>query len=178
MTEDLKLQLFELKQKFLREIPHPKLILKEIKILKRINPEIDFSELRYDQVEMNATEKSGTLESFLENQVQKELQDKQSISQALDTETLFQSLFTLFQHQVVFLKKLQSYLPVIAEGVDKEVKMSSPFNAYHLLKRIHELNLKENEIKDYLCRVIKAQEKPLDIIAINCLRANKILSHV
>lgn len=178
MTEELKLQLFEQKQKFLREIPHPKLILKEMKILKRIKPELDLIELTFDQVEMNTEQKSVSLVSFLDSHIQNELFAKQKISQSLDILPLFQALHTLFKHQVLLLKKLQSYLPVIAKDADKEVKMSAPFDTYNMLKRIHELNLKENEIKDYLCNIINVQEKPLDVIVINCLRANKILSHV
>ncbi|NOQ72040.1 MAG: hypothetical protein GQ574_08570 [Crocinitomix sp.] len=178
MTEELKLQLFEQKQKFLREIPHPKLILKEMRILQRINPELDLTALTFEKIKMNADEKSTPLESFLESHILNELLAKQKISQALDVSPLFEALHNLFKQQVLLLKKLQSYLPTIAEGIDKDVKMSVPFDTYNMLKRIRELNLKEKEIKDYLCNVIKAQEKPFRILVENCLRANKILSHV
>ncbi|MFT5824183.1 MAG: hypothetical protein ACI8ZM_005449 [Crocinitomix sp.] len=178
MTEELKLQLFEQKQKFLRETPHPKLILKEMKVLNRINSELDLTALIFEKIEMNAVEKSIALESFLESHIQNELFAKQKISQALEVSSLFEALHGLFKHQTLLLKKLQSYLPTIDEGVDKEVKMSASFDTYKMLKRIHELNLKEKEIKDYLCDEIKAQEKPFNILVENCLRANKILSHV
>jgi hypothetical protein len=178
VSEDLKLQLFEQKQKFLREIPHPKLILKEMKVLKRINPELDITPLTYGRIEMLTEQRDASLKSFLDRHINDTLQIKHSISLAQSAEVLFEILQGLFISHVRLLKKLQSYLCKFQDGIDEDIKMSVPMDSYAVLKRITELNLKENEIKDYLCKEIKAQEKPLDTIAINCLRANKILSHV
>ncbi len=178
MTEELKLQLFEQKQKFLREIPHPKLILKEMRVLKRINNELDLTALTFDQIELITEQNENSLESFLDHHIQDTLRIKQNVSQAQSVDLLFETLHVLFISHVVMLKKLQSYMTCFEEGIDQDIKMSVPIDTYTVLKRIHELNLKENEIKDYLCNEIKAQEKPLDAIVINCLRANKILSYV
>ncbi len=177
MTEELRLQLFEQKQKFLREIPHPKLILKEIKKLEHTLNLQEKSQLNYSVVVITEEVLKQELEAFLEGYISDQLQLKHKVSIAQSASELHAVLISLYQFQVMLLKKLQSYVSKTLIIEDKEIKMSTSIDAYNILKRIRELNLKEKEIKDYLCDVIKAQKKPFDTLVENCLRANKIISH-
>lgn len=177
VTEELKLQLFEQKQKFLREIPHPKLILKEIKKLEQLLSLQEKNQLNYSVVVLTEEVLMQELVVFLEGYISDQLQLKHKVSIAQSASELYAVLTSLYQFQVALLKKLQCYVPQKVMIDDKEIKMSNSIDAYNILKRIRELNLKEKEIKDYLCDVIKAQKKPFDTLVENCLRANKIISH-
>lgn len=177
MEEALKYEIFEIKQKFLREIPHPKLILKQIRLLE------NKAQLRQpftiDDVQLTNTPNQQELTFFLENHITETLQLKKSIANASDPNQLKAELLGLYQSQIQFLQKLASYLPEKPAYPNEEIKMSDPIDAYQVLKRIQLLNLQENGINTYLCKEIETENRTtFDIITISCLRAQKILSHV
>lgn len=177
VEEALKYEIFEIKQKFLREIPHPKLILKQIRLLEtkaRLNQPLTVEDLHLANIP-NQQE----LTVFLENYITETLRLKKDIANASDPNQLKTELVGLYQSQIQFLQKVASYLPQKPIYPDEEIKMSDPIDAYQFLKRIQLLNLQENGINTYLCKEIEnANKTTFDIITISCLRAQKILRHV
>lgn len=171
---DLREILFEIKQKFLREIPHPKLILKQIRILERkgeISPAFD------ENNQLDAVNREFELVAFLEKHIQKELQLKYEVSRSETYLQLRNTLVELYQNQYQLFKKLQSYLPQKETYLDEDVKMSDPFDVYEILKSIKRLDLKESEIKAYICVELDTETKNFTTVITTILRANKIIAH-
>lgn len=177
MTEDLRYELFDIKQKFLREIPHPKLIRKQIWQIRVKGKLGEKEELPYSEIILNKEEKSRGLEEFLDGYIKAVLMLKHQVSQATDYSSLETVLISLFSGEIKMLKKLQTYLEVSNEYPDGDIKMSAPMDQYQILKRIRELKLNENEIKPYLCKQIEADSNEFDVLTRSCLQANKILMH-
>ena len=117
------------------------------------------------------------LEKFLEEYIEVNLAMKYKISTAPNYSELHVVLVELYAHQIKLLKKLKSYLPQITGYSDAHLKQSSPFDTYLILKSIHSKNLKENEIKNYLCTLLNASEDSSETLLEACLRANKIISN-
>ena len=66
---------------------------------------------------------------------------------------------------------------ILPTDFNKEVKISTPFDAYEILKFLGSEKLEENQIKPYLYTQITsgpAQENPL---LLACVRAEKIENH-
>ncbi len=177
IEKNVKLELFAIKQKFLRVTPHPKLILKEIKHLTRkgnlavLDSEDFLSSALQQQVS------KVPLTDFLNDAITNGLRLKHQISQCDTYDHLRTVLIELLKRQWELLLKLKSYVTEIPLGADKEIKMSDPIDSYELLKGIQKLNLDENEINHYLCRNINAFEGPTDSVTQIFLRANKIVNH-
>jgi hypothetical protein len=143
-------QLFEIKQKFLQQIPHPKLIRKQIMVLER------------DAVnEINAVlplNSKNDLLVFFEGYMASLLSLKLSISNSKTADILRKDLIELLALQNSLIEKLASYYPT--KGVDMafKVKQSDPFDVYAFKKELEANELTENEIKNYLCQQVKNKE--------------------
>ena len=176
-SQDLRFELFDYKQKFLREIPHPRLLAQQAYQL-RIKGKLDHTDKKtYATVALTPEDQAEDLMRFLENLIQEELRLKHQIAQAAGYEELVDTIERLFDLRVRFLLKLQSYLTPQASFPDEAIKMSTSMDVYAILKWIQTLNLKENEIKNYLCREIEKGAQEADILVNSCLQANKILQY-
>jgi hypothetical protein len=176
--EELKFELFEVKKIYLREIPHPKLIIKSI---QQLTKKYSLSAISLDSFQQNAlgiNEKNEALLPFLERYLQKNLQIKHAISLAATPLSLRHFLWILLYQQWIFFQKLQQYLPENTNLPDQDVKMSSPTDAYEVIKWIQARNLEESQIKDYLYTNILEKNTEFDSLTIACLRANKIILYV
>lgn len=176
--EELKFELFEVKKIYLREIPHPKLIIKSI---QQLTKKYSLSAISLDSFQQNAlgiNEKNEALLPFLERYLQKNLQTKHSISTAENPVKLTHCLNILLYEQWMFFLKLQSYLPENGNFPDQDLKISSPIDAYDVIKWIQQRNLDESQIKDYLYTNILENSTEFDSLTIACLRANKIILYV
>ena len=159
-----KEQEFEIKQKFLRTIPHPKLILKQILRLNK-----DFvADKKSDQ---NFQDLSVYLEGY-ENYL---LKLKLEISNAPDQKVLSTSLEKLYELQQRLISKLSTYFPDTLEQKLDAVKMSEPFDTYEIVKLLKAESMNESEIKNYLCKELENTESDnLSVLTKSVLRAKKI----
>lgn len=177
MNSTERTAIFEIKQKFMREIPHPKLIQKQIKRAETLGNLSAQQDLNYQQFSLNAAENEADLHTFLSQHIIETSQRKHKVTQAQTFDDLRNALIALYAHQLSLLLKLQNYVDSSWQIEDDKIKMSAPIDAYEILKRIRELNLDENEIKDYLCKEIMVEKRAIDVIVVTCLRAHKILRH-
>ena len=164
MTEE---QLFEIKQKFLQVIPHPKLIQKQIERLKKF-------ELDGIPIKEIALQRKGTLQNFLSDHISESLNMKLKIANAKNGGDLYQYLCVLKKQQNLLIQKLISYFPQNVEVNDSSIKQSDPFDTYVYLKELKDQNVKENEIKDYLCTQFRKEPSMQSELAKGVLRARKI----
>lgn len=165
MTEEA---LFELKQKFLRDIPHPKLILKQIERLKVHDPE------QFESVDF---EPNQPLREFLKEYIDAILDLKLKVSRAQEANVLSKQLIVLRCWQLELINKLSHYCPE-REGVpDDEIKQSDPFDAYAYLKELNVSEIQENEIKNYLCARIDQDPDAYSELLNGVLRARKIVEY-
>lgn len=162
-------QLFEIKQKFLREIPHPKLIVKQLKFLNVETP--DLSEGSYAEPEQLAE----NLNTYISNLMQLKL----SISNAASGLDLGSNLVQLHALQSQLIAKLSSYCPESYELFEEDgIKQSDPFDVYSYIKELGTQGLQENEIKDYLCKQFElADPAQFTELAKGVVRARKIIAH-
>lgn len=172
MTEEEKLDFFELKQKVLGEIPHPKLI---VKYANQAGNKVGIPPflIRKEIFEIQSI----ALVDFLENQLNKTLILKQKIANSVHFNQLNELLIELYKLQMLFFQQLKSYLPTDVKFEDETIKMSLPIDPYQLLKRIRERNLNENEIKPYLYTQTVTKVATTDELTAAFLRANKIIEH-
>ena len=175
-TSDSKTELFDLKQKFLRQIPHPKLIRSAIqKAMRKSEIELEVPDLK--AIHLTIDQKAAELIPFLEKAITRELAFKQQVAHARSFEDLSQSLLWLFKHQVKLCLKLQHFLPANhAELKDTDIKMSDPFDLYAILKSI-DTNQKDSEIQQQLLTELNQGTFEWSQLATACLRANKIIKH-
>lgn len=160
-TEDL----FEIKQKFLRTIPHPKLILKQILRLKS----------EFEVEELTLTDSS--LVEVLTDYIDQEMRLKLGIANAQDAESLSSLLISLMNLHNSLIAKLASY-STSDLIIPSTIKMSDPFDAYALLKSLKALDLNETEIKQYLCTAQDASTDKMNTeLYIAVVRAKKIEDH-
>lgn len=175
MANNLLFELFEIKQKFLREIPHPKLIAKQIKLIDK--QLVDQPEGQYDikAFRLGTEAQNQSLIAFLEDHIQQILGLKHRISSANDYKQLKIRLVDLWIEQSKLIHKLNHYIPDEHGYEDNHIKQSKPFDAYGILKIIQGENLKENEIKPYLCTLIGKETGASNLFLDACLQANKII---
>ncbi|MEO9531466.1 MAG: hypothetical protein ABJG68_14275 [Crocinitomicaceae bacterium] len=160
-------QLFDIKQKFLRTIPHPKLILKQI---LRIDKSFEFKHGDYSH--------SKTLSDELNEYESDLLRLKLDISNAKEASALSNSLKNLLQLQYQLIYKLSSYAPISELDQETDIKMSDPFETYELFKFLKANDITESEIKNYLCKELKSEiEGPFSILVTSVLRAKKITAN-
>lgn len=160
-------QLFEIKQKFLQIIPHPKLIQKQIDRLKEFEQKED--EQGFIEIDLNAS-----LASIFEQYISELLKLKLKIANSTGGTELYINLCNLKKAQNNLIKSLISYYPENCVVDDSSVKQSDPFDVYALLKELQEEKINENEIKDYLCKQFEADTVMLSELAKAVLRARKI----
>ena len=159
--------IFEIKQKFLREIPHPKLIQKQINRLKEFELE-GMMRINYE------LDQHSDLIDFFKQYIAALMTLKLNISNANDGVVLFRHLCNLKNLQETFIKNLTLYHPENCSGDDSEIKQSDPFDAYTYLKELQVQNVQENEIKHYLCTQFEQAPESYSELAKAVLRAKKI----
>jgi hypothetical protein len=164
LSED---QLFEIKQKFLRTIPHPKLILKQILRLDK-----GFSFKAGPKVS------ASNLIDYIEGYEIELLAIKLKISNAKDDTALLTVLVDLLSSQYSLIQKLASYCPKLENELEYKIKMSDPFETYAIFKFLKEEELKESEIKNYLYKELENDRaKEPSVLAVSVLRAKKITAN-
>ena len=173
MNEEEKYVLFELKNKFLGPVPHPKLIVKAIKQAYVKSGMIADKELVYHT--HNRHFDTLHLDLFLQEIVTDLLQIKHAISTADSYHRLGEGLERLLVNHLNLIHKLNSYVAKSITNVGESIKVSGSIDAYHVLKMIQQRNLKDHEIKNYLCNQID-QDNSDELLEI-FLRANKIAQH-
>ncbi|MEZ4923376.1 MAG: hypothetical protein R2780_09420 [Crocinitomicaceae bacterium] len=157
--------LFEIKQKFLREIPHPKLIQKQIDRLKAFHCSEYVEHLEYEM----------ELMPFMESYLGALMPLKLRISNAQSGDELLTALAQLQSFQLLLIKKLSAYYIYDVKVDDGSVKQSDPFDVYLYMKELQLANVKENEIKDYLWQQFAKNDPNLfSDFAKGVLRARKI----
>lgn len=173
MNDKEKYLLFELKNKFLGPVPHPKLILKAIKQAYVKSGMIADKELvsyahnrQFDPLH---------LDLFLQETVIDLLQIKHAISTAFSYHSLGVGLERLLVNHLNLIHKLDSYVSKSITNEGESIKVSGSIDAYHILKMIQQRNLKDHEIKNYLCKQVD-QDDSDELLEI-FLRANKIAQH-
>ena len=165
-------ELFEIKQKFLRVTPHPKLIKKQIdKLDKLVQEENDI------RIITSELDTSSSLADYLENYIAKILKIRLEIANAKEAVCLKNNLKELLLLQESLILKLASYAEEIEITQFDNVKMSDDFGAYAILKFIRVENIEENKIKPYLYTQINTDLKTEKPLLIACVRAKKILEY-
>ena len=167
MTEET---LFEIKQKFLREIPHPKLIQKQIDRLKEFEKEGMRADVHLSQGELK-------LIPFLENYIAVILTLKLGISNAVDGSALLSSLINLNSVQLALIAKLASCMPEEAEFEGEKIKQSNPIDAYKLLKELTDNGVDDKDLKDYLCTQLEKGPEGYTELTKSVIQAKKIEEH-
>ena len=175
-TDESKMALFDLKQKFLRQIPHPRLIQSAMKKAARFDDQ-KYEEQTLSAVKLTKNQKDAYLTDFLEQAILRELHLKHQISLANSFSKLIAALQDLYEHQVQLCWKLNGYMTVDFESTHLDaIKMSDPFDLYEILKAVDKGMSKEmiqEEIKNELSQ--KTFEP--GVLATACLRAYKIIIH-
>lgn len=161
-------RLFEVKQKFLREIPHPLLIEQQLKRLDTApvqkHPTVDV------QLE-------GTLENSLSTYLDKLMPLKLAISNAPSVRSLVVHLTQLYQLHRAMIERLATYCPPVEERELEAIKISPPFDAYAILTFLKTKAIDDSEIKPYLCYALTVVDRTRDsVLTTSVLRAKKIMS--
>lgn len=162
-------ELFELKNKFLRDIPHPKLIFKAIKTIQpsAILPTYENSQVKADLFE------------HIEHYSSVLLDIKLRISQSKTSEELLPILNALLTEQMRLIWKLSQYILTDSFFGFDEIKQSGPID-YYLIKKSRALFPEaDNKIKEYLCSELNAHENgsELNSLLVPFFRAKKIVQN-
>ena len=174
MNEEEKYVLFELKNKFLGPVPHPKLILKAIKQAYVKSGYLEGKEPVYQALPCYFA--ALPLDLFLQKIITDLLQIKYAISIADSYLRLGEALEQLLINHLNLIHKLDSFVEKSISTGSESIKVSPSIEAYHVLKMFQQRNLKDHEIKNYLCQQID-QDDSDELLEI-FLRANKIAQHV
>jgi len=162
-------ELFELKNKFLREIPHPKLIYKAIKSI----------ELHANSPEYADLSVGSTLFETIEHYGAKVLNLKLKISQSKSSVELLTALKELNIEHMRLIKKLSEYVNDEDVAHFPDIKQSGAVDYYIIKKAQSNFPKQDNEIKEYLCKEFNAQNEGQDPnpILVPFIRAKKIVNH-
>ncbi len=173
MNDAEKYAIFDLKNKFLGLIPHPKLITKAIK-QAQVKGGLTHS---IEDIAHSLTDEIGAqdLNEFLRYAIHESLQIKQVIASASSYASLAIALERLLLNQLNLIHKLNLYAPKIEEHRLESIKVSEAIDPYAVLKMIQQRNLKDDEIKNYLCTQI--DQNDLNDLVVIFLRAHKIVQH-
>lgn len=165
-------ELFQIKSKFLSEIPHPKLILKAIVQTQNGCKSID--DIKRQSIPNENDELILVLKKYVEELIQVKLQ----ISNALTGQELNIALIQLYKLHWSFLFSLSSYMSELELYPDENLKISDSIDAYSLIKFLEVNHIKENQIKTYICNTISNKSpEDFDVLTIACLRSRKISEH-
>lgn len=160
-------ELFDVKNKFLRDVPHPKLIYKEIKAI--------CPTAAYPNIVSPSTQ---SLISFLESYGSDVLRLKLDISQSKNSTELLESLQQLLSVHLTFIHCLSNYIPDSLIEQFPTITQSGPIDYYPIKKTIKAEQLGETQIKQYLCEHLeKSQDGNLTVELISFIRAKKIVLH-
>lgn len=172
MTEDQELELFTIKTKFFREIPHPKLILKAInQVEKLMNHAPLYDDRANDFGDANLT-------VVLKSHTEKIIAFKTAIAHADEPEALFLALNELYEWHWSLILRMTLYLPELASYPDGEIKQSDPIDSYSVLAFIMAKGLTENQIKAYICKELETTEPDqFSILTKCCLQSRKIVAN-
>lgn len=172
MTEDEELELFTIKTKFFREIPHPKLILKAINQVEKLMnqpPMYDDHLIDFGQSD---------LVSVLKAHSEKIVALKTAIAHAEKAEEVFLALNELYHWQWSLILRMTLYLPEHANYPDAEIKQSDPIDSYTVLTFIKTKGLAENQIKAYICNELETTKPDqFSILTKCCLQCRKIVAN-
>lgn len=141
-------ELFLIKQKFLKEIPHPRIIKKYIdrlgggEVEQAVSPSADLP-------------LSAALDIYLEELMKSKLQ----IANSQDDKQLQQALKVLYSEHLVLLQKMANYWDSDEFVIPEDIKLSQPIDAYAISKFIRDNNIGETEIKRYLRDQFEAGER-------------------
>lgn len=162
-------QLFEIKQKFLREVPHPKLITAQLKRLG-VSDVVSHDKIKLSQQ---------SLPHYLEKYLNDLMPLKLKISNANSKEELAELLLQLLHKQTRLIRVLASFYPDEVKMNDADVKQSERMDVYAVLKELQEHQLEsENEINTYLCKRLETAEKnDLSGLTRLVVQAKKIVNH-
>lgn len=172
MNEDQELELFTIKTKFFREIPHPKLILKAINQVEKLmnhTPLYDNFANDFGEIDLAAA---------LKSHAEKIVALKTAIAHADEPEPLFLALNELYEWHWSLILRMTLYLPVMADYPDAEIKQSDPIDSYTVLTFIKAIGLSENQIKTYICNELETTKPDqFSILAKCCLQCRKIVAN-
>jgi hypothetical protein len=172
MTEDQELELFTIKTKFFREIPHPKLILKAINQVEKLMNQTPM----FDELEINYGQKD--LSEILKSHSEKIIALKTVIAHAEKPEEVFLALNELYQWHWSMIRRLALYLPEHTTFSDEEIKQSDPIDSYSIYTFIKAAGLSENQIKTYICNELETTKpNQFSILTKCCLQCRKIVAH-
>ncbi|MBD3636784.1 MAG: hypothetical protein HUJ25_05525 [Crocinitomicaceae bacterium] len=162
-----------MKQKFLAEIPHPKLIDKQINRLTA------YSSLQTKQhIDIVLPDRKEELATYLQHYIDLLMPLKLKIANSRSAKPLLISLQELKELQLAMISKLESYYPKDKAPKVTTIKQSDPFLVYDYLKEIQTQQLQENQIKSYLCRQFEKQDENIySPLLKGVLRANLIVQH-
>jgi hypothetical protein len=161
-------QLFDIKQKFLYEIPHPKLILKEVKKLEKYFHE------NCENLGPNLSLELPLLEYLIAHQDEL-LSLKFQIANSSEGHHLLCLLKELFRKQSFLIQKLNQYYSSMITLSGEQIKQSDPFKVHDIIKELRASDLSETQIKSYLCSSSEKKEDiALSYLEIAVIRANKI----
>lgn len=167
MSEQL---IFEIKQKFLREVPHPKLIQSSIDRLGRLTDEAL-------EVVPIVSRSVDSCTNFLNDYLTDLGSLKLAISNAASAQDLRSNLAALkFMHLelIDYLSELSKNLPddYLPES---EVKLSTSIDAYAILRFLKARFKNDNEIKEYLRSLDSKEEN--DFI-LHLIRSRQIIAQL
>lgn len=162
-------ELFELKSKFLRDIPHPKLIFKAIKSIDRDAALPAYGDLNVE----------GDLSQVLERYSKVVLELKFRITQSKSSEELLAALNELLYEQMYLILGLSAYVPDDILPKFADVKQSGAIDYYLVKKWQSTLENADNKIKDYLCTQFNAHKNGEEVKAllVPFVRAKKIVQN-
>jgi hypothetical protein len=173
MEDEIDDRLFEIKARFLRDVPHPKLIQKGMEQARAL------AGVQLTAFESAENLPDTDLSAFLTGTVERILKLKLAISQAVTPAELYAGLKGLYETQLALLQKLASYLPVMEDYPDKGLKISDPVDGYPVWRFISTYGLSEDEIKPYICRSLENEKAhgTYDVLTTACLRSRKIITN-
>ena len=158
--------LFEIKQKFLQQVPHPKLIQSSI---DRLNRQLD------EPFELNKPEEQVSnedLKEYLEVYLDRLLKLKLEIANAPSSHELISSLVKLKGLHMNFINSLSEWSSHLPEDYvpRTEIKLSDTVDAYEILRFVSGNFEDRNQIKEYLRGFNSAEENVLVLQLIRCRR--------
>ena len=164
MTEEL---VFNIKQKFLQSIPHPKVLVKYRNQLS--------DAFLLQKIEYKCGDKP-QLVDFLENYSSHLSKVKLRIAHAIDQSELADAVNDLLELQLRLICELSKPNLPDNEGID--VKVSEEIPAHEILKFIRMNNIQDEIINSFVANQNYSKEKAnFDVLSLNILKAKRIVKN-
>lgn len=158
-------ELFQLKQKFLREIPHPKVIASYHKRT---------GEILNSNVILNTN--LGLIE-FLKEYSRELMPIKLKIAHAKNKTDFGIGLNFLYGLQMDLIGKLASYASINTSEF-REIKVGAPIQNHRILQFLKERELKENSINEFIEKELASKEiANFTVLTENVIRAKLIFEN-